>query len=196
MQEAIWSWRYGWSQAVFDRTGSAVGSGCYFSWILRYGYVASFCWRLKAGFTIGIPLYTHFPGCCIMNCLEGFKSRWRKASWKRMLSCPGRDDSKVSRQWAGHGRCWVVWIWTLLESGEMFSWFPHHLLSSAACTSNFKLQAAFGLMIYTPPTSQDLLERAIRAHQKAHQLLTPWTLCVCWAMWCVVAHPLGLPRPS
>lgn len=31
-------------------------------------------------------------------------------------------------------------------------------------------------MMYTPPTSQDLLEMAIKANQKAHQLLNPWDL--------------------
>lgn len=41
---------------MFDRTGSAMGSDCYFSGILRYGYVASFCWRFQAGFIIGIHI--------------------------------------------------------------------------------------------------------------------------------------------
>lgn len=36
----------------------------------------------------------------------------------------------------------------------------YHLFLSAACACDFKFQAVLGLMMYTPPTSQDQLEMA------------------------------------
>lgn len=74
----------------------------------------------------------------------------------------------------------------------MFSSFCYHLFLSAVCASDFKPQAAFGLVIYTPPPSQDLLEMAITAHKKPCHLLNPWILSAPAELPDVLSHILLL----